>query len=236
MLHMISGPRNISTALMYSFGNRSDCHVIDEPFYGYYLKITDVDHPGKKEVMESMSCSATDVIREVIHAPYEAPLVFIKDMAHHFIGLDPEFILSHHNIFLVRNTEHILISLAKVIDNPSIDDIGIKKEWELYNYLVAQGKNPVVIDSGLLLENPRSVLKQLCNHLAISFDENMLSWEAGARKEDGVWAPYWYKNVHKTTGFKKQSKSQASLPDHLQKVHQEAYIYYDKFLAKAIRP
>ena len=32
-----SGPRNISTALMRSFGNRMDTFVSDEPLYGYFL-------------------------------------------------------------------------------------------------------------------------------------------------------------------------------------------------------
>ena len=30
---MWSGPRNLSTAMMYAFGNRADCAVVDEPLY-----------------------------------------------------------------------------------------------------------------------------------------------------------------------------------------------------------
>jgi hypothetical protein len=235
---MISGPRNISTAIMYSFGNRSDCHIIDEPLYGYYLKKTGVDHPGRVEIMEDMECDASQVVNNLLESPYNKSYVFLKNMAHHLTELDLSFTLPLKNLFLIRDTEQILRSFAKVIPNPSLEDIGIKQEWEIYNYLVEQGKTPIVVDSGLLLENPESVLRQTCEQLEIPFDNSMLSWEAGPRKADGVWAKYWYKNVHQTTGFKTQESSNITepLPDSLQNIHREAYIYYEKLLAKAITP
>lgn len=235
ILHMISGPRNISTAMMYSFGNRTDCEILDEPLYGYYLKETNADHPGKEEIIQSMDCDATSVF-DTINNTQTQPYLFVKNMAHHFIGLDPKITLGYKNIFLIRNTRQILTSFSKVIKNPTIDDIGIKKEWELYQYLLDNNQVPVVIDTGLLLENPESVLSQLCDRLGISFQQEMLTWNAGPRTQDGIWAPYWYKNVHQTTGFKKQISSIDPLPDHLIDVEKEAYFYYEKLLASAIRP
>lgn len=31
-------------------------------------------------------------------------------------------------------------------------------------------------------------------------------WEAGPKHIDGVWAPWWYEGVHKSTGFKTENK------------------------------
>lgn len=232
---MISGPRNISTAMMYSFGNRTDCEIIDEPLYGYYLQKTGADHPGKEEIIQSMTCDASEVFQK-INTNQSQPYLFVKNMAHHFIGLDPETIIGYKNIFLIRNTCQILSSFSKVIDNPTLDDIGIKKEWELYQYILDHNQDALVIDSGLLLQNPESVISQLCHKLDIPFQKDMLSWKSGPRKQDGIWAPYWYKNVHQTTGFNKQKSSSDPLPDHLINVEKEAYFYYQKLLASAIRP
>jgi len=59
----------------------------------------------------------------------------------------------------------------------------------------------VVIDSDDILANPEALLKNLCNALSISWDPGMLVWQAGAKTEDGVWAPHWYDAVNKSTGF-----------------------------------
>jgi len=234
-IQLISGPRNISTALMYSFGNRKSCQIIDEPFYAYYLESTNLDHPGKKEIIDSQSTNPEKVIAGFYSDKYIKEELFIKNMAHHFIGLNPKFTLDFKNIFLIRNTTEILTSFAKVIPNPSMKDIGIKKEWELYQFLEQENNQPVVIDSGILLENPRVILQKLCETINIPFQESMLTWKAGPRKEDGIWAKYWYNNVHKTTYFKKQQTVPRVLKENLQQVNEEAYIYYKKLLDLAIR-
>jgi len=234
-IQLISGPRNISTALMYSFGNRKSCHIIDEPLYAYYLQLTDADHPGKNEIIHSLSADPDEIILNLTQDDYPQEEVFIKNMAHHFIGLNPIFSLTFKNILLIRNTTEILTSFSKVIPNPTIDDIGIKKEWKLYQYLIEKGNNPVVIDSGLLLENPKAILQKLCVLLDISFQESMLAWKQGPRIEDGVWAKHWYKNVHRSTQFKKQQSTPRILKENLNQVNEEAYFYYQKLLNKAIR-
>ena len=234
-IQLISGPRNISTALMYSFGNRKSCHIIDEPLYAYYLQLTGADHPGKEEIIRSQSTDPEEVIHDLTKDNYKKEEVFIKNMAHHFIGLNPIFSLDFKNIFLIRNTTEILTSFSKVIPNPTIADIGIKKEWELYNYLIEKGDNPVVLDSGILLENPKIILQKLCKLLDLNFQRSMLSWNPGSRKEDGVWAKHWYKNVHKSTHFKNQQSTPRILRENLKHVNEEAYIYYEKLLDKAIK-
>lgn len=235
VIQLISGPRNISTALMYSFGNRKSCHIIDEPFYGYYLELTKSDHPGKEEIINSMTTDPEQIIDDITNNHLKEDL-FIKNMAHHFIGLNPMFSLNFKNVFLIRNTQEILHSFSKVIPSPSLNDIGIKKEWELYEYLTDQGNSPIIIDSGILLSDPETILKQLCIAIDIPFEKTMLQWKPGPRKEDGIWAKYWYKNVHKTSCFKRQNTKEITLKENLKQVNEEAYIYYSKLLEKAIKP
>ena len=44
-----SCPRNVSTALMYSFAQRRDTKVFDEPLYAHYLSESKANHPGREE-------------------------------------------------------------------------------------------------------------------------------------------------------------------------------------------
>lgn len=233
-LHLISGPRNISTALMYSFAQRSDTAVADEPFYALYFSKTDADHPGKSDVLKIQSADEEKVKAEVFRQ-HDKPVSFIKNMAHHIeVMVDRRFLSKCINIFLIRNPKQIIASYAQVIEKPVMRDIGIEYEWKLFNEL--SDPDSIVLDSGLLLENPESVLKQVCERAGISFEKQMLQWQPGPKKYDGVWAPHWYANVHKSSGFEKQSTSERLLPDHLKSLAEEANTYYQKLLQHAIRP
>ena len=46
----------------------------------------------------------------------------------------------------------------------------------------------------------------------------MLSWEAGGNPADGVWAPYWYGNVHRSTGFVPYRPKSEPFPAELEEV------------------
>ena len=59
---MWSGPRNISTAMMRSFGARADTAVIDEPFYAAYLAQAGLVHPMREEVIASQPNDWRDVV------------------------------------------------------------------------------------------------------------------------------------------------------------------------------
>ncbi len=233
IINLLSGPRNISTALMYSFAQRSDTKVIDEPFYGYYLKATDVDHPGKEETMSSMSCDYEKVVQTLDNTNHQQVL-FLKNMAHHMIMEDISFINSWKNIFLIREPKQLIASFSKVIPNPKMSDIGLKKEWELFKYLSDKNTSPVVIDSNEILKNPRKVLNRVCESIGLAFEPQMLQWEAGPRPEDGTWAKYWYKNVHSSTGFSAPVKKEAIVPDHLGALLEEAEQYFNLLKQHAI--
>ena len=228
VINLISGPRNLSTALMYSFAQRDDMCVLDEPFYGYYLKNADVktNHPSKEEVMESMELDQSKVISN-INALSKNQHVFVKGMAHHYLDDEPKFILDWANVLYIRHPKKLIASFSKVIDNPSLTDIGIRKSSRMFEYLKKNGRNPIVIDSDELLKNPEAYLKSLCDLLDLPFTKKMLSWTKGGIPEDGIWAKHWYTNVHKSNGFAMQKSSYGPFPEHLQPLLEEALPYYN---------
>lgn len=234
-IHVISSPRNISTALMYSFAQRNDTNVVDEPFYAVYFLKTGIVHPGRDEVLHHQPNKEEDVLTNLFTTPSK-PIFFIKNMAHHLEVLDNFPLDKCFNIFLIRNPKQIIASYAQVIEKPAMRDIGIEYQFNVFEKMKVNRKNTVVLDSGLLLQNPESVLKKLCEVLEIPFEDAMLHWPAGPKPYDGVWAPHWYANVHTSTGFEKQQTSVRPLPEHLIPLYNEANKYYEKLLPFALRP
>ena len=228
VINLISGPRNLSTALMYSFAQREDMTVLDEPFYGYYLQNATLEneHPSQKEILQTMELSEERVV-ENINSLSKQKNVFVKGMAHHYLTDSPKFILNWENVILIRHPKKLIASFSKVIHTPTLNDIGIKKASELFLFLKKNGKTPIVIDSDELLKNPEIYLKKLCNLLNIPFSEKMLQWKKGGIPEDGIWAKHWYKNVHNSEGFAVQKSSSQPLPKHLEPLLNEALPYYE---------
>ncbi len=228
VINLISGPRNLSTALMYSFAQRQDTAVLDEPFYGYYLNNASIKnrHPSQEEILQSMELNADEILHG-INSLAETTQVFVKGMAHHYLEQSPYFILNWSNILLIRHPKKLIASFAKVIHTPTLNDIGIKKASELFLFLKKNGKTPIVIDSDELLKNPETYLRKLCALLNIPFSEKMLGWKKGGIPEDGVWAKHWYNNVHNSDGFAIQKSSSQPLPIHLKPLLKEALPYYE---------
>jgi hypothetical protein len=235
IINLISSPRNISTALMYSFAQRSDTKVYDEPFYAYYLITSGADHPGKADVIRSQPNKQEDVMKQIIESN-DRPVVFIKNMSHHLEVMDQSFSDDVINVFFIRNPRQIIASYAKVIEKPVMRDIGMEYQYNLYQRLIKNGKQPVVLDSGYLLDSPESVLLKLCERIGIPFQRSMLQWPAGPKPYDGVWAPHWYENVHQSTGFVKQKTSSQPLPEHLEELYQRANHLYEKLLPFSLKP
>ena len=235
-----SGPRNVSTALMYAFAQRSDTLVIDEPLYAHYLRTKygahalDSTHPDTAAVMASMSTDGGQVIEQVILGPCEKPVLFMKQMAHHLINIDRSFLEHTANVLLIRDPREMLPSLAKVIGTPTLADTGFKIQHDLLTDLRAGGHTPPILDARLLLENPSSVLSQLCERLGLQFERLMLSWKAGGNPADGVWAPYWYQNVHRSTGFAPYRPKSEPFPTELEAVLKECLQYYEVLREEAI--
>lgn len=234
-INLISSPRNISTALMYSFAQRSDTKVFDEPFYAYYLITSGANHPGKEEVINSQPNREEDVRKQIFDTK-DKPVLFIKNMSHHLEVMDQSFTDDVVNVFFIRNPRQIIASYAKVIERPVMRDIGVEYQYNLYQTLLRKKQQPIVLDSGYLLDGPESVLSQLCDRIGIPFEQSMLQWPAGPKSYDGVWAPYWYENVQRSTGFEKQKTSSQPLPDYLDELYQRAYHLYEKLLPFSIKP
>lgn len=229
-----SGPRNISTALMYSFAQRSDTLVVDEPLYAHYLRVSGADHPARAEIMAEQENDGAKVVANML-GDWDKPLVFFKQMAHHLMQLDRAFLAETVNLLLIRQPAEVIVSFSKVIPRPKLYDIGIKTQYELFQELVALGQDPIVIDGPELRKDPEKILRELCRRLEIPFHTDMLKWEAGARKEDGIWAPYWYDAVHRSTYFQPYEPKEITVAPHSQSVLEESQPYYDALFKHAIK-
>ncbi len=201
---MWSGPRNISTAMMRSWGSRPDTAVVDEPFYAHYLAHTGLAHPGRDEVIARHDSDWQRVVAQLTGpVPGGRRIYYQKHMAHHVLAhmtLDWMDALTH--AFLIREPRAMLVSLSRVLDEVRLEDTGLPQQLRLYDHVVARtGRPPPVVDSRDVLEDPRGMLAQLCQALGVGFDAAMLSWAPGPRDTDGVWARHWYSAVEASTGF-----------------------------------
>ncbi len=230
-----SGPRNVSTALMYSFAQRPDTQVIDEPLYAHYLRVSGVWHPGREEVLAAQDNDGERVVREVILGPATRPVLFMKQMAHHLVDLDLSFLAHTVNVLLVREPSEVLRSLVHQLPHPQLRDTGLAVQQDLLARLLAWGQDPPVLDARELLLDPPGVLAELCRRLGIPWTEAMLSWPAAPRPEDGVWAHHWYDQVHRSTGFSPYRPRKEPLLPHLEPVLTECQPCYDALFARALR-
>ncbi|MEM6307936.1 MAG: HAD family hydrolase, partial [Pseudomonadota bacterium] len=202
---MWSGPRNLSTALMYAFGNRADCAAIDEPFYAAYLAASGADHPMRDMVLASQSQNPADVIAHLTGPnPGNAPLWYQKHMTHHMGGISLDWLDRVTNVFLIRHPARVIASYVNKRENPTLDDLGFAQQVAIFDHCRALGQTPIVVDSDDILANPSAVMAAQCDALGIRFDPAMLHWPAGPRPYDGVWATHWYDAVHQSTGLTPQ--------------------------------
>lgn len=230
-----SGPRNVSTALMYSFAQRPDTQVVDEPLYAHYLRVSGVDHPGRETVLAAQNNHGEQVVRDLILGTCRRPVLFMKQMAHHLQDLDRAFLDHTVNVLLIRDPADMLPSLVHQIPQPTLRDTGLGVQRELLHDLLRRGQRPPVLDSRQLLLDPPGVLRRLCERLDIPFHDGMLSWPAGPRPEDGVWAPHWYHAVHRSTGFQPYQAKNEPVPAGLETLLATCAECYRELADHAIR-
>lgn len=201
---MWSGPRNVSTALMRSWGNRDDTHVADEPFYAYYLTQRPTDHPGVEAVIELHETDWRKVVAALTGpVPGGKAVFYQKHMAHHLLPeVDRGWMAGVQHCFLIRHPREVVFSLVQHMPHPTVRDTGFPQEAEIFDYVCQQtGQVPPVVDARDLLRDPERILRLLCERLGVAFSARMLSWPAGQRATDGIWGRYWYAGVRKSTGF-----------------------------------
>jgi hypothetical protein len=195
-----SGPRNISTATMRAWENRPDCEVVDEPLYAWYLEHTGLDHPGREQVIAAGETDWQRVVESLTGPWPDGPLLqYQKHMAQHLVpDLPREWIGSLRNVLLIRDPAEVVSSYLRSRAEVTPYDIGVLQQLELHEML---GPAVSVIDAADFLRDPETHLRWLCDFAGVDFTPAMLSWPAGPRESDGVWAPYWYDAVLRSTGF-----------------------------------
>ncbi len=243
---MWSGPRNVSTALMRSFGSRPDTVVCDEPLYAHYLRHTGIPHPMAAEVMqahegrwENVAATLTGPVPSFQEtADVRVPRVFYqKHMAHHLLPhIGREWMGALRHAFLIRNPRAMLRSLLAVYPAAGLADTGLPQQVELFEQCLERGEAPPVVDSECLLRHPESVLRQLCERLGLAFLPAMLTWEPGPRSTDGAWAPAWYGQVERTTGFLPYQPASEELPPEAEDLAAQCQELYDRLRPFALLP
>ena len=236
---MWSGPRNLSTAMMYAFGARPDCAVWDEPFYAAYLKATGKPHPMAAEIMARHETDPDRVAQRCGGAaPDGSPIFYQKHMAHHILpGFDTGWMATVTHVFLIRHPARVIASYAAKREEVAPEDIGAAEQLALYEKArAATGRPPPVIDSADIRAAPEPMLRALCAAIGIPFDPAMLSWPAGGRPEDGAWAPHWYGAAHRSTGFAGPEGPLPEVPRALRPVLARALPAYETLRARALAP
>lgn len=233
---MWSGPRNISTAMMRSWENRSDTQVIDEPFYGFYLYKTRSPHPCFDEVLQSQSVHYEDVTSELVNGECTTKVQYQKQMTHHMLsGVDLTWVKGLQHCFLIRDPAEVVNSYTNSRGVCSVDDIGIKRQFELYQDISeVSGQDIPIVDSNDVLKNPERTLRLLCEKLGVPFMPEMLNWPKGSRASDGVWAKHWYKSVENSTGFAPYTEKQLQLNDEQLEVVNQVQPFYQQLYDKRI--
>ncbi len=226
-----SGPRNVSTALMYSFAQRSDTKVYDEPLYGYYLQNSDANtyHPSAEQIMQTMETDGEKVVKMML-TNTDKEVLFYKNMTHHLLDLDRSFMEEMVNVILTRDPKEMLPSFAEVIPNPTMKDVGYSLHLELVRALQSKNLPVVVLDAKMILQNPKKELARLCEIAQIPFSDTMLKWQAGKRPEDGIWAKHWYASVHKSTGFQPYQTKTKPFPEQLKPLLKDAQVCYEELM------
>jgi hypothetical protein len=223
---MWSGPRNISTALMRSWGNRPDTSVCDEPFYAHYLQATGRDHPGAEEVIANGETDWRKVAAELTgDMPDGKHIFYQKQMTHHLLPhIDRSWLGAVTNCFLIRDPAGVIVSYIKKNDDPSLEDLGFVQQAEIFEWVRAHtGAKPPVIDAHDVLANPEKMLRLLCDAIGVEFREEMLSWPPGLRETDGIWAKHWYGEVANSTGFRKPAQREREpVPERLRGVYERS--------------
>ena len=223
---MWSGPRYLSTAMMYSFAARGDMTVMDEPFYACYLAQTGLDHPMRAEILAAQPIDPAQVVAQIT-GPATTPHCYQKHMSQHMLrGIARDWMRDFVNVFLIRHPARVIASYAAKREKPRLADIGFIQQAELFDELRAAGQRPVVIDSYDIRENPEGMLRALCDAIGLDWDRAMLSWPKGGIAEDGAWAPHWYGAVWSSTGFAGPEGPLPDIPPALRAIEKRAYAAY----------
>ncbi|KAI8474362.1 MAG: hypothetical protein J3K34DRAFT_453502, partial [Monoraphidium minutum] len=231
-----SGPRCCSTSLMYSFAQRSDTQVLDEPLYASYLKLTGLPRPYREQVLAAQEQDGNKVVQDLILGPRSKQVLYAKLIAKQKMGLDQALWQRANHVILVREPYGVVQSFSKVL-NATLQELGYAALAEIYSEMRTLGRPPIVVLSDDLVRNPEGVLRALCAALDLPWQPSMLTWAPGPKPYDGVWAPWWYSSSHKSTGFDPVYRdTKEPLPDRLKPLLAECWASYELLRAAALKP
>lgn len=230
---MWSGPRNLSTAMMYAFAARGDCAVWDEPFYAAYLRASGSAHPMAEAVM---AAHETDPARVAAACAAPSPEghahFYMKHMPHHMLPAFPlDWAEGCVHAHLIRHPARVLASYAAKHEDVTFEEIGFAQQEDFHHRFPGP-----VIDSADIRRAPAAMLQRLCAEIGLPYTDRMLSWPVGAKPFDGAWGPHWYNAVHRSDGFAEaEGPLPPVAPEHAA-LHARALPIYEALAARAIRP
>lgn len=233
---MWSGPRNMSTTMMRSFGARPDTVCVDEPFYAAYLAETGLKHPMMDEIFAAQSQDPISVAKDMTAAP-GANVFYQKHMTHHMLPTFPrDWMAACESVFLIRHPARVIASYARKMPEVSLEAIGFPQQMSLFTRAeMLQGRTPIVVDSDDILQNPGGILGALCAALGLDWDAAMLTWPSGPRPEDGAWAPHWYDAVWRSTGFAPAPGARPDVAEGWREIYAAALEIYETLAAHRLR-
>lgn len=235
VVNLWCGPRTVSTAMMYSWRQRADTLVFDEPFYGIYLRRFDPGHPDREAIIAAMPLDIDATVAHICR-PAPEPVRFIKNIGHHLDALPTSILDLFTNALLIRVPEQVIASLAARLDGEiSLTITGLPQQVAILDHELAAGRRPVVVDAARLLADPPAVLEALCVALDVPWDDAMLAWPPGPKPEDGVWAPHWYGSVHRSTGFTAPKGEPIAIAPAHERLLETCRPLYERLLAHHLR-
>ena len=234
IIAMWSGPRNLSTALMRSIGNRNDVtKILDEPFYASYLVNANKNHPMRDEVIKSQQINIDDV--KILCQKHDIGITYQKHMTQHILDLDFKWMNKLKNCFLIRNPKMVVKSFMKSWEEGNYEDIGFDQQYQIYNHIINNvDDSPPILDATKIRNNPMEVLTKFCEAINIPWDDKMLKWESGVKEYDGVWATHWYPSVLKSNSFNPETDAEIKLSDNEKRIVEKAMPIYEELLSKSI--
>jgi hypothetical protein len=230
---MWSGPRNLSTAMMYSFAARGDCAVRDEPFYAAFLAASGSPHPMAEAVMAAHETDPFRVAEACAAPPPDGfDHLYMKHMPHHMLpGFPLDWAEGCVHAHLIRHPARVLASYSAKHDRVSYEEIGFAQQATFFDRFPGP-----VIDSADVRRDPKGMLERLCAELGLPFTDRMLSWPAGPKSCDGAWGVHWYGAVHRSTGFAEAEGDLPPVDPQHADLHARALPVYEALAARAIRP
>jgi hypothetical protein len=160
--------------------------------------------------------------------------VYLKNMAHHMDGVDLAPSACWKHILWIRSPRKVIASFAKVVPDVQLRDVALREQLDALNQLQSMGSQYVVVDTDQLLRDPERGFQKLCAALDLEFRPEQLSWPAGPKPYDGVWAPHWYAQVHQSTGFGPASPEPPRMAEHLEALAEEAAPWYAQLTPHAL--